>query len=328
MGNPLTAALATVHLCTGTETSFSSPEAMREVNDTANGHQRYTVYEITNPDNRDLCLDTVPTFEADTGGNGIFVAITPAEIEYPGGRIRLSAPRGPTDVVHLATGKHYTPSKVLGGTVVKTSRKNNLEVFALLGELWNRRHKVGSDFSISLDNYVMAACAEYKSSGGNSNSHIVCWDENGGLNGNNLSLTQTNPGTPGNLSISVSGNDITAVLAYASGAITTTAQQLVAALETNAFVRALGFRSKLKAGETGAGIVASLSKTNLSGGLDPEDYTSKNNICIVRVYKDYANDKRVEGYCWLGDINTDLAPGKLIKEALTIQGHGKLYRRV
>ena len=328
MGTVRTAAVVTVHLATGTETSFATTEPMREVNLLAEGYARYTVYEITAKANRDLCISTTPTFEADSAGNGSFAALTPTEIQYPGGRIILATPRGSTDVVRLATGKHYTPAKVLGGTVVKTSRKNNLEVFSLLGESWVRRHLVGKDWSVALDNYVMANCAEFTDTGGAAQSALTYWHEGGGVAGNSLSLTRTNPGAPGALTISVSGSDITVALAYADGAVTTTAAQLLAALEANAFVRRLGFRTKLAAGNNGTGLVAALTKTQLSGGLDPVDFTGKDNLCILRVYKDEANDKRVEGYCWISDVNTDLAPGKLIQENLTIQGHLNLYRRV
>jgi hypothetical protein len=327
MAGPMTAALAAVYLATGTETSFTTTEPMNEVNCLAEGYPRYSVYEISADTKRDLCISTVPTFEADTAGNGTFAGITPQEIQYPGGRIILTIPRGSTDVVRLATGKHYTPAKVLGGTVVKTNRKNNMQVFYLLGEDWPRRHLVGKDWSVSLDNYVMSPCAEFTDTGGNANSHLTYWHEAGGVGGNAITLTRTNPGSTGSLIISVSGTNISVTLAYADGAITTTAAQLLAALEANAFVRRLGFRAKLAAGETGAGIMAALTQTALSGGLDPEDYTAKDALCVLRVFKDEDSDKRLEGYCQIGNVNTDLAPGKLIMETLDIQGNGQLYRR-
>lgn len=328
MSDPLTADLAAVYLLSGTENSFSAPVEMIEVDDTASGHRRYTVYEVADPDKRYLCVSTVPTFQADSAGNGSFSPVT-GQIEYPGGRLILSSPRGPTDRVQLVTGKYYTPAKVLGGTTSKTSRKNILEMFHIFGEKWPRRHVAGKDFSISLDNYVLAACAELITSGGNPNSHIVLWHEDGGDPGNDITIALSDPGASSGLEIAVSGTDIVATLEYEDGiGLVTTAQDLVVALEADPFVRALGARAKLKPGETGTGIIAAMQETALAGGLDPEDYTGKDNVCLVIVYKDEASDKRVEGYCWIGDVNTDLAPGKLAKETLDIQGHGKLYRRV
>ncbi len=327
MGDPSTAELAAVYLASGTETGFMN-ESMAEVDDTANGHQRYTVYEILDPDRRNLCLSQVPTFQKKVHGAGSWLDIT-GNIEYPGGRLVLSTPLNPDDLVQLASGKYYTPSQVLGGTVSKVSRKNLLELFSLMGEEWVRRHLVGKDFSISLDSYVMANCAEHTTSGGNPHSHFTCWHEGGGVAGNSLRIRLVNPGTPSQaLSVVVSGNDITVNLATNAGsAIISTGQNVVVALEANAFVRTLGFRSGLADGETGAGIVAAFAYVNLAGGADPEDFTGKDAVLIVQVYKNEVSDERLEGYCWIEDVNVDLAPMKLIKEALTIQGHGKLYRR-
>ncbi len=92
----------------------------------------------------------------------------------------------------------------------------------------------------------------------------LAWGHQGG---NAISVTITNPGSADQpLSVSVAGNDITVGLATnASGAVTSTAAEAVAALNANAgtLVRAYTYR-----GNAGAGVVAPSSRTLLTDGLD------------------------------------------------------------
>jgi len=143
----------------------------------------------------------------------------------------------------------------------------------------------------------------------------------GGVDGNGYSLTLVDPGTTGSLSVSILGKDITATLAYATGAITTTASQLAAAINCPA-VLAAGIVAKVTDGETGAGIVAALSKTNLTGGIDAEDYSEETSKVVVVLYTDETNDKRYEGFGIIQKFNPNIDAGALIKSSLTFKSHG------
>ncbi|MFD2762856.1 M14 family metallopeptidase [Micromonospora eburnea] len=91
----------------------------------------------------------------------------------------------------------------------------------------------------------------------------LAWGHEGG---NEISVELVNPGAAGRpLSVSVTGKDIRVSLATnASGALTTTAAQVVAALNANAgsLVRAYTYR-----GDAGAGVVAATARTALTDGL-------------------------------------------------------------
>lgn len=91
----------------------------------------------------------------------------------------------------------------------------------------------------------------------------LAWGHQGG---NNISVAVLNPGTASQpLSVTVAGNDITVNLATdAAGATTSTAAQVVAALNASAssLIKAYTYR-----GNAGAGIVAPAARTMLTDGL-------------------------------------------------------------
>lgn len=85
-----------------------------------------------------------------------------------------------------------------------------------------------------------------------------------GTGGNSISVTYVNPGGAGALSVAVVGTDITVTLAY-SGAITSTAAEVKAAVEAKAEAAALVTVS-YPTGNDGSGVVTAVSKTTLAGG--------------------------------------------------------------
>jgi phage tail sheath protein FI len=102
-----------------------------------------------------------------------------------------------------------------------------------------------------------------------SNNALTFTSKLDGELGNSSSLRLVNPGANNApLSISVSGRDVTVNLATGvTGAITTTAAQLKTAIEANTAANAL-FTITNTGASTGAGVVASLRRAQLAGGLD------------------------------------------------------------
>jgi hypothetical protein len=103
------------------------------------------------------------------------------------------------------------------------------------------------------------------------NNGITLTAAQAGSAGNNISLSIRTPGVQNAaLSIQVNSNAIVVNLATSGAtppAVTTTATQLLAALEANADVMAL-VTAAATGGSSGAGLVASLNQTFLAGGLD------------------------------------------------------------
>ncbi len=84
-----------------------------------------------------------------------------------------------------------------------------------------------------------------------------------GTAGNAVTIRLINPGVDGALSINVVGSAITATLAYALGAVTTTAAQLITAMNLSAPAALL-----VVASGAGASPLAALVATHLAGGID------------------------------------------------------------
>jgi hypothetical protein len=84
-----------------------------------------------------------------------------------------------------------------------------------------------------------------------------------GTAGNAVTIRLIDPGADGSLSISVVGTAISVTLAYATGAVTTTASQLVTAINGDVSASAL-----VAASGSGASPLTALVTTHLAGGVD------------------------------------------------------------
>lgn len=84
---------------------------------------------------------------------------------------------------------------------------------------------------------------------------------------NLLTITYAVAGNSTALTVGVSGHDITVNVATDSGgAATSTASQVLAAVQASSAVTALGVVAVLAAGSDGTGVVAALAKTSFAGG--------------------------------------------------------------
>jgi hypothetical protein len=328
MVTPVGMSLAIVKTTSGTTGSLTN-EAMSELDWSALGYPAKTVYEITDATKRYLARSAVPTFEVDDGGG--FDPLTPAEIQYAGGVIILSAPLAGSYTVRCATGTYYTTqTTLLGGTVARLTTGPQLQDITLLGDGYVRRYPTVNDFSLTLDTFALRTEATYTTTGGNANSHIVFKHDLGGVAGNSYSITMTDPGAPSqSLAVSVVGKAVTVSLATDGGsAISSTANQVIAAIKASDACNFINFTADRYSTETGAGIVAALGTQSLAGGLDAKDHTAKFGVTlIVSLYSNSTNDSRWEGYCYLESIDSGLDPKAVLTENLSFRGDGVLYYR-
>ncbi len=295
---------------------------MSEVNRSAEGYARYTWYKVTADAKRYADRSVVPVIEADTAGNGTFVTVTPAELHYEGMWIRLSTARGSTDVVRVKSGKYLTASAVLGVLNWTLTRGWNEETSMHLGDSAPVTNLNYPTYEAKVTHHWMRANATLTTTGGNENSHITLTHEPGGTAGNGVSLTLTDPGAENTTAdVAVTGSDIVVTLASSAvPAITTTATQLATALNCYA-VHALGVTTKVADGETGAGVVAALSKTQLSGGTAAENYGDHDVPVIVVLYNHYANDDRTEGLAIIPNFDVKNDAGKLVEGTITFKSN-------
>jgi hypothetical protein len=326
---PSTTALSVVRTTSGT-TGDLSDETMSELNLTSVGYPRYSVYQISDAAKRYLARTTVPTFQYDAAGGSTWVTLTPTEIQYAGGCIVLSTPLTSAAVVRCHTGKYFTTiTDLLGGSVARITNGPTLVETPLLGDAFINRYPTIKDFNMTLDTFVMKVCASYSTSGG-SNKDLTFTHVAGGTAGNAYTIAYTDPGLASqSIAVTATGTAISVSLATnGSKTITSTALEVMNAVNQSPVCRALNFAAELKTGSTGVGVVAAFGAASLYGGLDPADHTAKFGVSlIVQIYFSTSADSRLEGYAYLESIDGTLDPKDVIKQNLTFKGNGPLYYR-
>lgn len=328
MVTPTTAALSIVRTTSGATGSLTN-EAMSELNWTALGYPRYSVYQITSTTKRYLARSAVPTFEQDPGSG--YVSVTPAEIQYAGGVIILTTPLTIASTVRCATGTYYTTiTDLVGGSVARVTNGPQLVEVPLLGDAFLRRHPTIRDFTVTLDTFAMKTEATYSTAFSGSNNDVTFKHSAGGTAGNSYTITLVDPAAASqSLAITVTGVEVSISLATdGSKNITTTASQLVSAINNSADCNFIDFVCELQAGESGAGVVEALSEQSLAGGLAAADHTAKFGVTlIIEVYFSTSADSRLEGYAYLESIDSGYDPKSVITDNLTFKGDGQLYLR-
>lgn len=324
---PIVPSLAAIYTTSGT-TAALSDEAMQEVDMTSLGYPRYTVYEITAATKRYLDRSVAPVFQHDSGGDNNFVTQT-GTVEYAGGRIVLSTPRGSSDVVRCHSGSYFTTiTKIFGASVSKLNNGRSLVEVPLLGDAYVRRAPTLTDFDMSVDAFMVLNQAEKLTTAGGANANLLFKHLAGGTAGNSYTVNIVDPGSDGSLSVSVSGTATTITLAYATGAVTSTATQVMGAVNSKPECRAIGLAAILPAGSTGAGLMQDEGPLTLTGGLDANDFYSIYGVpLIVMLYTNTSNDTRMEGYAYIESEGWTFDPKNVVSETLTFKGDGPLYYR-
>jgi hypothetical protein len=304
---------------------------MSELNLTSMGYPRYTVYQVTDAAKRYLARSAVPAFRYDPAGGTTWQVLTPGEIQYAGGVIILSTPLTSAASVQCTTATYYTTiTDLYGGSVARVTNGPTLVDCTLLGDAYLRRFPTIKDFTMTLDTFVMKTVASYTTSLTGSNNDIIFEHVAGGTAGNSYTIVLVDPAAASqSLTVSVTGTAVTVSLATnGAKAITSTAAQVITAINNSADCRFINFAARNAAGNDGTGVVTAMSVQTLSGGLLATDHTAKFGVTlIVEVYFSTSADSRMEGYAYLESIDGSYDPKDVIKENLTFKGDGPLYFR-
>jgi len=306
-----------------------SDDAMEEVNLLSlEGRARYTVYRIADATKRVIHDNEVPVFQKQVHGSGDWVTLTPSEIWYPVGYILLSTPLNSDDLVRVHTGHYCTSYQLFGCASRAPTDKTVCGDCTCDSDTATKRAPLYDDWSDRLEAFYAKMRSELTTTGGAANSHIKLQHLDGGPSGDDISFEITNPGGSGSLSISVAGSDISVVAARSGGVITSTARDVIGALNSNADVQALKVLATVPAGEDGTGLVSVFSHTHLSGGLDEINYASlKGATIIVKYYDNYSAGVMRAGFAIIEAIDWAAKPKDFVKATLTISGaRNRLYR--
>jgi hypothetical protein len=301
---PTIGRLGAIYLASGTSVSLAD-EPMEEVNLLASeGRPRYTVYQITDIGKRNLDDSQTPTFTYKSGGTGDPIALTPYQVDTCDCRIYLSTALSSGDTVACATGKYIPVSMVQGVQDYTFNSGWNEKQYMLLRDTAERTALLNRKWDASATVVRASTCATYATSLTGTKNNITFTHTPGGTPGNGATggytVTYSDPGgTTATLSISISGNDITVNLGRKTSAINTTALDLVNLWGANAILRERGVMAQLKAGEDGSGLLTSMTKKNLSGGLDPVDWaviSGAEDKCVAVFYDDFDTEVRWVDY--------------------------------
>ena len=291
------------------------------------GYPRYSVYRVADPTKRVMHDTVIPVFQKSTGG--AYSGIVPGAIWYAPGYIIFNTPLDVTYILRVHTGDYLTPSLLAGCINRSFNDKTTTQEKTCYGDTTIRRQPTIDDWDSKLDVLHCKVQAELLTSGGNANSHVHLYHRPGGVAGNGVTYTVINPGAPGSIAVSVVGSAIQVTSAYAIGAMTSTANDVIAALNANTAVQALGVVAVRPPTETGLGIVAALGITDLAGGVDLPDFTAlKGAPIVVLFYDNYSAGNMWAGYGLVGQLDWSGSPKDLVKASLSISGTDESMHRV
>jgi hypothetical protein len=326
---PLPGSYAAVYLLSGADQTFSS-EAMQEVNLSTIGFPRYTVYRITSATKRNFHNTAVPVIQVNPHGSGSMGTVTPDEIWWPAGYVRFLTPLNNDDTIQCLSGKYQLATQLLGSATESFSDRTITEDTTTMGDSAIMRYPVIDDWNSKLMAFWVKVQAGLLTSGGAANSHMQLYHRPGGVAGNAIYLTQTNPGGTSAIAVTVTGPEIVVALGVSGGAIVSTANDVINALNGSVGVQNLGIQALRVGAETGAGLVAVLAHTHLTGGLEATDYAALNGtIVMVQYYSNYTTGLMWTGYALFGQVDWTSKPKETIKANITMSGGNyPMYRVV
>jgi hypothetical protein len=316
VATPRTGATSAVYSVKGATGSLTN-EPMNEI-----GADPYyavhTCYEITDPTKRYLVRTAAATFWYKAGGTGSWLALTPSEVQYAGGRIVIPA-LSVGDTVSCTATYYTTITKAIGGSVAKIADKVNLVAIPLLGDLFTRRYPTLRSWSLTLDEFIMLTNAAYSTAQA-SNKDLTWWHMPGGVAGNSCTITYA----AGTFGVAVVGTNITVSIGTSR-----TANEIMALANLSPAVRAIGVHVDLASGSDGTGVPVAFTVQNFVGGLDIEDNHAKFGVPLIAIIYDVESaHMRYEGYCYLESADNSFPPAEVIKGTLTFQSDDALWYRL
>jgi len=297
---PKVGRVGALYLASGTADDLTN-EVMNEVNLTAEGRPRYTVYEITAVAKRYLSDVAVPVFTGSIAGT-----LSPYRIEYPGGRIYLTtalsgADAGDAETVVCTSGKYIPVTMCIGAMDWNLDATWETNKIMLLRDSAKRTIMKQKNWTATANLALATTCAQLTTALVGDNNDTTWTHTGGGTAGNGATggytVTYTDPGgATATLGIVITGNNIVVNLGRAASAINTTALAIVNLAGANKILQERGVTAEIKATEDGSGLVTEMAKANLAGGLNSVDYPGVEGLAVAVFYSDYDTDARWEGY--------------------------------
>ena len=306
-------------------------EAMEEVDFSDSkwgGYPRYTVWRITDASKRMMNDSAVPVFQYQNEGEGEWATLTPDAIWYPSGYIYVASGLDEGDLVRCHTGKYMVASEIFGAVNADFEDKTEMHDVTDFGKEARERFPGLDDWNATIEAFVASKCAEITTSGGAANSHIRVLHRTGGTAGNSITIDfQDNDAEA--LAVSVVASAITVDLDTDLGSPISTADDVIAAINANADVQALGVYAMRASGETGAGVVADSGPYTLAGGAAELDFAGMKGVKqVFAFYRDYDAGLMYVGFGYVDSVTGAGDPSSPAKATLKVSGHNYPLRHV
>ena len=328
--SPTPGSYVRVYRGSGADQDYSD-EAMEEVDFSDSkwgGYPRYTVWRIADASKRMMNDSTVPVFQFQNEGDGEWATLMPDAIWYPSGYIYVASGLDEGDLVRCHTGKYMVASEIFGATNADFEDKTEMHDVTDFGKEARERFPGLDDWNATIEAFVASKCAEITTSGGAANSHIRVLHRTGGTAGNSITIDFQNNGAAA-LSVSVVASDITVDLGTDAGSPISTADEVIAALNADADVQALGVYAMRAAGETGAGVVADSGPYTLAGGAAELDFAAMKGVRqVFAFYRDYDDGLMYVGFGYVDSVTGEGDPSSPAKATLKVSGHNYPLRHV
>jgi hypothetical protein len=303
--------LAAVYLTTTAASTTTTGESMTRVGSTL-WYKAPTLKRVWDKD------ATVTIYD---GG----VAITTVqEYDYANGRVRLySTPAGAVtaDFSYFATSQ-------IGGMVGWTLDVNmQMEESACIGDVAKKPYPTIISWKLTGRKHMWDTRASFTTACAGDHNDLVYTAKMPGTAGNLVSVEYL-AGVSQTLAVSVDSKAITVQLGTnGAGVVTSTASQVLAAVQNSADAMRLLDSVALAAANDGTGTPAVLTHTHLQNGVD-SDYLTRMiaaaDLAVI-AYTDSGNDYRFAGVGHLTSLSSTMSFDKLGDEPITIEGYGGVY---
>jgi hypothetical protein len=321
--SPMPGSYVRVYRGSGEDQDYTD-EAMEVVDFSASkwgGYTTYQVWRIVDPTKRMMNNSAAPVFQFQDEGAGDWATLTADEVWYGAGYIVVLSGLDEGDAVRCHSGKYLVPTEIFGCEKLDFEDITEIHDVTDLGKDARERFPGLDDWNATLEAFIAAKCAEVSSTGGNANSHIRAIHRTGGVAGNSITFDlQDNDAEA--LSVGVVASAITVDLDTDGEDPISTADEVIAALNADADVQALGVYFMRATGETGAGVVADSGPYTLVGGADELIFdTMKGAKQVFNFYRDYDNGLMYVGLGYVDSVTAGGDPTSPATTTLKVSGH-------
>jgi hypothetical protein len=257
-------------------------------------------------------------------------AVTPIVIEFTGGYFLLGSTPGGAVTADFS---YFAAAQVGGVRGFDLDMQQVTEESGCIGDLGSKPEAMYLKWTLKANKHFWDVKASLTTAFAGNNNDMILVARSNGIKGNDISL-ECLGGVSQTLAVRVNnGTDIIVQLGTnGSGTITSTTNDVRAAMYANDAIMFLLQSILNSGGDDGTGTPAIMAHTHLTGGLDPDYLTRMLTATKVAViaYIDSTGGilERFEGIGEITKVEDTVVFGKITQEPLEITGFGRIARHL